>query len=390
MASREQVASGPDATAREHDELCDRVRELARRRLPRRRTDARGRDLDVRNAFRVLGEFGLLGLAIAEEHGGVGAGVQAAVRAMEALGHAGIDGGLAFSLGAHVWAVQMPLLEHGTDAQRRDYLRPLCAGSAIGAIALSEPEAGSDLFAMRTRAEDRGDHYVLDGRKAWCTNAPIADLVIVLAATGGTGAFRRCSAFVVEAGTPGLSIERTTEKLGLEGSPMADVVLDGCAVPRTALLGRWGRGGEVFHDALTWERGALAAPFVGAMQRQLDDCVSYAGERRQFGESIGKNQAISHRLAEMRLRLETARLLLHRFAEVAARGEDASLESALVKVHVSESYVQSSLDAIQLHGANGYAAELGVADDLRDALGLRIASGTNEMQRNAIARHLGL
>lgn len=373
----------------EHRDLCEQVRGIARRRLSR---SARGEEArDVRAAFRVLGELGVLGLAIPEEHGGIGAGAAAAVSAMEALGEAGVEGGLAFSVGAQMWAVQMPLLTHGTDAQRREHLRPLCAGEAVGAIALSEPEAGSDLFAMRTRVEERGDRFVLDGRKAWCTNAPIADVLIVLAASGATsGAFRKCSAFLVEKGTPGLFVERTTEKMGLEGSPMADVVLDGCEVPRSALLGRWGRGADVFHDALTWERGALAAPFVGAMQRQLDECVAYASQRRQFGAPIGKNQAISHRLAEMKLRLETARLLLHRFAETAARGEDASLESALVKLHVSESYVQSSLDAIQLHGANGYATELGVGADLRDALGLRIASGTNEMQRSAIARHLGL
>ncbi|AKF04175.1 acyl-CoA dehydrogenase family protein [Sandaracinus amylolyticus] len=363
------------------------VMDVARRMFRRDRREAR----DLRATMRELGTLGVLGMPIPEVSGGNGAGVVAAVAALEALGEAGIDGGTAFSLGAQVWAVQMPILAFGSDAQKDAYLRRLCTGEIVGAIALSEPGAGSDLFSMRTRAEERGDRVVLHGRKAWITNAPIADVFIVLAAVGeAAGTFVRTAAFLVERDTPGLIVEALTPKLGLEESPMAEVVLDGCEVPKSAMLGRWGRGAEIFEHALTYERGALAAPFVGAMKRQLDACVEHAVERRQFGSPIGAFQAVSHRIADMKLRLETARLLLHRFAHTIATGADATLEAALVKLHVSESYVQSSLDAIQLHGASGYATELGVHADLRDAIGLRIASGTNEIQRSAIARSLGV
>jgi alkylation response protein AidB-like acyl-CoA dehydrogenase len=232
---------------------------------------------------------------------------------------------------------------------------------------------------------------VIDGSKIYISSAEFAGVFIVWAVTDpdapkGKG----ISCFLVERDTPGLVVEAPTEKMGLEGSPMAEVVLDGCVVPEGAMLGRWGHGADIFRRALTWERGALAAPFVGAMERQLEVCVAYATERRQFGRPIGSFQAVSHRIAEMKLRLETARLLLHRFAELRDAGQEAALEASLVKLHVTESYVQSSLDAIQIHGASGYASELGIEADLRDAIGLRIASGTNDLQRSAIARALGL
>lgn len=340
--------------------------------------------------FQALGEFGLFGMTLPETHGGTAMGAVSTVSALETLGACGVDGGLAFSVGAHLWAVMMGIHECGNEEQKAEWLSKLASGKYIGAIAMSESNAGSDLFAMHTHATATDDGYVIQGRKAWCTNAPLADLFIVFARTGEQHAFPRCSAFLIEKNTSGLSIDVPIAKVGLEASPMADVVLENCYVPKSALLGRWGHGSKVFHEALIWERGALAAPFVGAMQRQLEECVQYAAERRQFGKPIGTFQAISHRIAEMKLRLETARLLLYRFASIKDAGGEAEVEAALVKWHVSESYMQSSLDAIQIHGASGYARELGVDVDLRDAMGLRIASGTNEIQRSAVCRGLGL
>jgi alkylation response protein AidB-like acyl-CoA dehydrogenase len=345
---------------------------------------------DLRAWFRTLGEFGLFEMTLPEVYGGTAMGAVAAVSALEALGRCGVEGGVAFSIGAHLWAVMMGICECGTPTQKSEWLPKLASGECIGAIALSEANAGSDLFSMNTRVVLEGDHYVIEGRKAWCTNAPLADVFIVFARTGNQGSFPRCAAFLIERNVPGLSIEAPVHKLGLEESPMADVVLDRCRIPKSALLGGWGQGSQVFHEALVWERGALSAPFVGAMQRQLEACVAYACERRQFGKPIGSFQAISHRIAEMKLRLETARLLLYRFASIKDAGGGAEVEASLVKWHVSESYVKSSLDAIQIHGANGYARELGVEAALRDAMGLRIASGTNEIQQSAISRALGV
>jgi alkylation response protein AidB-like acyl-CoA dehydrogenase len=364
-------------------EVRERVLALARR-------SPRAAGADVTAWFRTLGDAGLLGVAVPEAYGGSELGICAAVAALEALGEGGLPGGVLFSVGAHVWAVQMPLLRHGNDGQRAKYLPSLCAGTTIGAIALSEAGSGSDVFAMRTRVEKRDDRFVLHGRKAWCTNAPVAGLFLVFAASSGADRLRACSAFLVDRDAPGLFVESPTRTLGLDASPMADVVLEDCEVPRSALLGQSGRGAQVFHDGLTWERGALAAPFVGAMKRQLDACVEFARTREAFGEPIGRFQAIAHRIAEMRLRLETARLLVHRFAVLKDAGEEASLEASLVKVHVSEAYLQSSLDAIQIHGALGYAVESGVEADLRDAVGLRVASGTNDIQRSLISQALGL
>ncbi len=368
---------------------CEMRREIAVlvRQMKGIESDSHG---SLRTWFRTLGNFGMFGMTLPEIYGGTAMGAVAAVSAMEALGVCGVEGGIAFSVGAHLWAVMMAIHECGTPAQKSEWLPRLMSGDCIGAIAMSEANAGSDLFAMNTRAVLEEDHYVLEGRKAWCTNAPVADLFIVFAQTGDQGGFPRCSAFLVERNAAGVSIESPVRKLGLEASPMADVVLEHCKVPKSALLGRWGRGSQVFHEALIWERGALAAPFVGAMQRQLETCVEHASERRQFGKSIGSFQAVSHRIAEMKLRLETARLLLYRFASIKDAGGEAEVEASLVKWHVSESYVQSSLDAIQIHGASGYARELGVEADLRDAMGLRIASGTNEIQRSAISRALGV
>jgi alkylation response protein AidB-like acyl-CoA dehydrogenase len=309
---------------------------------------------------------------------------------MEGLGYGTRDQGLLFSLNAHLWTNSIPILTYGTEAQKARWLPGLCDGALIGANAASEPDAGSDIFAMRTHAVRDGDDYVLNGTKMFVTNAPIADVVVAYATIDPSLGPAGITAFIVDRETPGLSISPALHKMGLRSSPMAEVIFDDCRVPVANRLGREGRGVSVFDCSMEWERGCILASCLGVMRRQLEDCIRHARERRQFGRSIGKNQSVANRIVDMKLRLETSRALVYRIGVLKDRQQNASLEAAMAKLHVSQAYVQSSLDAIQIHGGYGYMTEQRVERDLRDAVGSTLYSGTTEVQRNLIARALGL
>ena len=255
---------------------------------------------------------------------------------------------------------------------------------------MTEPGSGSDAFALATTATRDGDGYVLRGSKTFVTNAPDADLLLVFATTDRARPLAGVCAFLVERETPGLAVGRPLRKMGLETSPIAEVFLEGCRVPASAMLGVPGAGVALFTAAMERERGFILASAVGTMERDLERCVAYARERRQFGRPIGAFQAVSHRVVDMRLRLETARLLVRQLAWRVDRGLPVALESALVKLHLSESFLQSSLDAVQVHGGYGYVAEYEVERHLRDAVAGRLYSGTSEVQRNLVAHLLGL
>jgi alkylation response protein AidB-like acyl-CoA dehydrogenase len=243
---------------------------------------------------------------------------------------------------------------------------------------------------MQARARRVDGGYVLDGRKTFITNAPVADLIIVFARLNdGVGPFG-ISAYLVEAGTPGLSIGAEFEKMGLRTSPMSEVILEGCFVPDGALLGRRGRGGEVFQESMRWERACIMASQVGLMSRTLEICTQYAKDRQQFGKPIGKFGAIAEKLARMRTNVDAGRAMVLRVGRMMDEGLDASVEAAEAKVFVSEANVQTHLDAIQIHGGYGYMTELGLERSLRDAIGGTIYSGTSEIQRTIIARGLGI
>jgi alkylation response protein AidB-like acyl-CoA dehydrogenase len=260
----------------------------------------------------------------------------------------------------------------------------------IAAQAMTEPESGSDAFGLSTRAERRGDGFALSGSKTFVTNGPVADVFLVYATTDPDEGLAGLCAFLLERGAPGLSVGPPMPKLGLRTSPMSELSFDGCEVSADGLLGRPGAGMAVFGLAMQWERSLILASAVGTMQRQLERCVSYARERRQFGSPIGKFQAVSHRIADMKVRLETARLVVYRLAWLLDSGKATPLDAALAKLHVSESYLASSLDALQLHGGSGYVAGQELERDVRDAIGSRIHSGTSDIQRNVIAGLLGL
>ena len=335
-------------------------------------------------------EFGVLGLPVPEAYGGSGLDVLTTMLAMEALGYACRDNGLLFALNAQMWAVQSPVLRFASDEQRERYLPALVRGDIIGAHAITEPGSGSDVFAMSATAVKRGVHYVLNGAKTFVSNAPVADLFLVFASTNPGRGFMGISAFLIEKGHPGLFVGKPIEKMGLRTAPYAEVVLDDCEIPVSARLGNEGNGGTIFKHSMGWERSCILASHVGAMQRQLETCVEYAKTRQQFGQPIGKNQSVSGMIVDMKLRLETSRLLLYHAGWLRAQGHEAVQEVALAKLHLGECFVQSSLQAIQIHGGYGYSTEFGIERDLRDAVGGRIYSGTSEIQREIIARGLGL
>ncbi|MGH7435503.1 MAG: acyl-CoA dehydrogenase family protein, partial [Polyangiaceae bacterium] len=278
----------------------------------------------------------------------------------------------------------------GSEAMKASLLPKLASGASIGANAITEAEAGSDVFSLRASAVREGNGYVIDASKTWVTNGPIADVFLVYARTNPKHGYLGLSAFLVERDRPGLSLGEPFHKVGLETAPACPLTLERCRVPEENLVGREGQGAPLFEMAMTWERTCLFGIYVGQMDHLIEMCIERARSRRQFGRAIGDFQAISHRIAEMKLRLEAARLLLYRACDKCDRGEDARLDVAMAKVAVSEAAVKAGLDAMQIFGGDGIVTEAGVERFLRDALPATLASGTSEIQRNLIARLLGL
>ena len=364
--------------------------DFARREL---NGDVVGRDARQefpREAWRRCAAFGVQGLPVPGAYGGTGADPLSIALAMEALGYGCEDNGLLFALNAQMWSCQIPIVRFGTEAQKRRYLPGLCDGSLVAGHAMTEPGSGSDAFSLTTTAVRDGDDFVLDGSKVFVTNAPEADVLVVFATVDpGTG-FAGVTAFLVDRPSPGLTVGPPVAKMGLRTALMGEVVLHGCRVPADHVLGRPGAGLAVFNCAMEWERSLILACSVGTMQRQLERCVRYAKERRQFGRPIGSFQAVSDKLVDMKLRVETSRLMLYHLAWLMGTGASTAPASALAKLHLSESFVATSLDAVQVHGGLGYLTDTGLERDLRDAIAGRIYSGTSEIQRSIVARSLGL
>ncbi|MYS80785.1 acyl-CoA dehydrogenase family protein [Embleya scabrispora] len=343
-----------------------------------------------RELWRRCAEFGVQGMPFPAEYGGQGADLITTVLTLEELGYGCHDNGLLFSLGAHMWSCALPIWRFGDARQRDRYLPSLCNGSAVGVQAVTEVRSGSDALAVRTAARACGDEYILDGVKTFITNAPVADVFVVLAQTGSVGDLGGLCAFVVDRKQPGISVGEPVEKLGLASSPMSEVVLDDCRVPAAAMLGGPGAGMTVFNTTIEWERSFILATALGTMRRQLEESIAHARAHTRFGEPIGRNQAVAHRIADMRVRLEAARLLLYRVAWLKDEGRRTSLESSVVKLFLSEAFVESSMAAFTTHGADAYMSGAAQERDVRDALASRIYSGTSDLQRVIIARMLGL
>ncbi|HEY1407521.1 MAG TPA: acyl-CoA dehydrogenase family protein [Promineifilum sp.] len=343
-----------------------------------------------RENWQKCADLGILGLAVPEEYGGSATDILTTMLVMEGLGYGCKDNGLIFAMNAQMWSVQHPILVFGTEAQKRKYLPGLCSGKLIGAHGMSEPDSGSDAYSLRTRAERVDGGYRLNGTKMFVTNAPFADLALVFATVDPAKGIGGVTAFVIEVGTPGFSIGRDLEKMGLRTSPMGELILEDCFISEDCRLGAEGVGTSLFNDSMEWERSCILGSHVGAMERQLELCIKYARDRRQFGQPIGKFQSVANRIADMKLRLETARLLLYKVAWLKTQGKPAVMEAAMAKLYLSESFVQSSLDAIRTFGGYGYMSEFEIERDLRDSIGGTLYSGTSDIQRMIIARLSGL
>jgi alkylation response protein AidB-like acyl-CoA dehydrogenase len=379
------------AATEEQNALRERVLRFARESLGERAAQSdQEESLDTAGWKRCAG-FGVLGWPVPREYGGSGLDPLTTALAYEEFGYACRDNGLVFAVDNHVWACAVYVLHHGTEEQKRRLLPGLCDGSTIGAHALTERDCGSDVLSVTTAARPEGDGWRLSGFKSFISNAPCADVFVVLARTGDASAAPQSalSAFLVPRDLPGLRV-RPMAKAGLRGCPMGEIEFADCPLPAEALLGRSGAGYQIFTSTIEWERGLMFASKVGLLRRLLETSVEYARSRRQFGRPIGAYQAVAHPLADLKVRLELARLLLYKVAWLKREGRMALLETSMLKLFVSESLVSAGLRAMQLHGARGYVTEFGVERELRDVLGTTIFGGTSEVQRNIVASLLGL
>ena len=338
-------------------------------------------------SFRRLGEFGILGLHFPEELGGSNADVVTTVLAGEALGEAGVDGGLTLAYGAHTFLCADTIFAHGTDAQREKYIPKLASGEWIGCMGLTEPGAGSDVASMTTRAEKRGSQYILNGNKMFITNGPVADVAVIYAKTGKDLKHAGISTFIVEKGTPGYTSGKNLIKMGVRTSHTSELILEDCKIPEENLIGEEGAGFLMAMQTVEWDRSALLAPFVGAMTYVLNKCAQYAKERHQFGRPIAEFQAIKHKLADIKIFIEAARPLCYRIAWCKDQGRPLNhLEAAVAKLFIGDWGLKPANDAVVLHGGYGYCHEYEVERSFRDSRLAPIGGGTSEIQKKIISK----
>jgi len=337
------------------------------------------------NGWKKCADFGLQGMLIPQIYGGTETDLFDMLAVLEGIGYGCKDNGLIFSINAQIWACQMPIYRFGTEKQKRKFLPALCNGKLIGANAMTEPDTGSDVYALKTTAIKKGNYYRLNGAKTFVTNAPIADIFIVYAKTGKSAGFNKISCFLVEKNTKNLSIGKNFEKMGLRTSPNSDIAFSDCEIPKENLLGKENMGAIIFSETMEWERVFILANCIGVMERQLEGCIEYANTRKLSGKPISRYQSIANKIAEMKLRLESSRMLLYKAVWLKSNNKSAALESAMAKLQLSESYIQNSRDVIQIYGGYGYMSEYALERELRDALASTIYSGTSEIQKNIIA-----
>lgn len=340
--------------------------------------------------WRRLCAMGLLGLSVPVAQGGQGCDAVSTVVALEALGYACRDNGLVFGVSGMLTSVTPTLVQFADASVRERYLAPFLRGDVLGCYAMTEADSGSDAFSMKSTALRDGDSYVLNGEKWFITFAPVADFALVYAATNPKAGKWGISLLAVDLKAPGVSASAVQAKMGLRTVPIGQLRFDNVRVPAANLIGREGAGASMFNSGQEWERACILASQIGTMQRQLEDCVKFARERQAFGQPIGKFQSVSNRIADMKLRLETARLLTYQAAWAKDSGQPAMLDAALANLHVGETFVQNSMDAVRIFGGRGYLSEFEVERDLRDAMGGPIYGGTADIQRNIVARLLGL
>ncbi|MCH1554250.1 MAG: isovaleryl-CoA dehydrogenase [Luminiphilus sp.] len=333
-----------------------------------------------------MGNLGLLGITVAEEYGGSALGYLAHIIVLEEISRASASVGLSY--GAHSNLCLNQLERNGTSEQKARYLPALCAGTKVGALAMSEPNAGSDVVSMKLRAERQGDHFALNGSKMWITNGPDADTYIIYAKTDPEGGSRGITAFIVERGYPGFSQGPKLDKLGMRGSNTAELIFEDCMVPAENVLGEVNGGVAVLMSGLDYERAVLSAGPVGIMQGCLDVAVPYVHEREQFGQAIGEFQLVQGKLADMYATTAACRSYLYEVGRALDRGEDSRKDAAAVILYTAEAATRCALDAIQLLGGNGYTSDYPTGRFLRDAKLYEIGAGTSEVRRMLIGREI--
>jgi isovaleryl-CoA dehydrogenase len=351
----------------------------------------RAADIDHRNEFPAdlwakMGALGLLGMTVPEQYGGSGLGYLEHVVAMEEISRASASVGLSY--GAHSNLCVNQIARNGNQQQKQKYLPKLCSGEHVGALAMSEPNAGSDVVSMKLRADKKGDVYVLNGNKMWITNGPDADVLVVYAKTSPAKNSRGITAFIIEKQFVGFSTAQKLDKLGMRGSNTCELVFRDCQVPAENILGELDNGVEVLMSGLDYERAVLAAGPLGIMQACLDICVPYAHDRQQFGKAIGEFQLVQGKLADMYTRTNAARAYVYAVAQSCDRGETTRKDAAGAILYAAELATQLALDAIQLLGGNGYINEYPTGRLLRDAKLYEIGAGTSEIRRMLIGREL--
>ena len=368
------------------DALRDSVRAFADNEIA-----PRAAEIDRSNQFpmelwRKMGDMGLLGITVGEEYGGTGLGYLAHTIVTEEISRASASVGLSY--GAHSNLCVNQIWLNGNDAQRAKYLPKLVSGEHIGALAMSEPGAGSDVVSMKLRADRHGDHYVLNGNKMWITNGPDANTYVIYAKTDLQAGPRGITAFIVERDFPGFSRAQKLDKLGMRGSNTCELVFEDCKVPAENILGKEGDGVRVLMSGLDYERTVLSGGCVGLMQACMDVVVPYVHERKQFGQAIGEFQLMQGKLADMYVMLNTSRAYLYAVARACDRGETSRKDAAGAILYCAENATKMALEAIQVLGGNGYINDYPTGRFLRDAKLYEIGAGTSEIRRMLIGREL--
>jgi isovaleryl-CoA dehydrogenase len=370
----------------EIDQLRDTVRAFADDEIAPIAAEIDKTDKFPRALWPKLGELGLLGITVEDEYGGAGMGYLAHVVAMEEVSRGSAAIGLSY--GAHSNLCVNQLRRNGSEMQKRKYLPKLVSGEHVGGLAMSEPGAGSDVVSMKTRAEKKGDRFVLNGSKMWITNGPEAETLVVYAKTDAKAGSRGISAFLVEKGMKGFSVAQKLDKLGMRGSPTAELVFQDCEVPEENLLGKLNEGVRVLMSGLDYERAVLAAGPLGIMQACLETVIPYVHERKQFGQAIGEFQLMQGKLADMYTVMNASKAYVYAVARACDRGQTTRKDAAGAILYASEKATWMALEAIQALGGNGYINEFPTGRLLRDAKLYEIGAGTSEIRRMLIGREL--